>query len=151
MRTVIQRVSEARVLVDDVVVGRIGNGFLLLVGVGEGDSVDDANVTARKVGELRIFRDDEGRMNRSIGEVEGEILVVSQFTLLADVRKGRRPSFTRAAQPEKAEPLMRAVCAGLEEQGINVETGSFGADMQVELINDGPVSIVLDVVEGRVM
>ena len=151
MRTVIQRVSRARVLVGDDVVGEIGHGFLLLVGVAEGDSVGDAGVTARKISELRVFPDGEGKMNRSISDAGGSILVVSQFTLMADVRRGRRPSFVSAARPDEAEPLIRAVCAGLEERGIAVETGLFGAAMQVELVNDGPVSIVLDVVDGRVV
>lgn len=150
MRTVIQRVSQARVLVGDDVVGEIEQGFLLLIGVAEGDGMSDAETTSRKISELRVFRDGEGRMNRSISDTGGSILVVSQFTLVADVRKGRRPSFVRAAQPEEAEPLVHAVCTGLVERGITVEMGSFGADMQVELVNDGPVSIVLDVVDGRV-
>lgn len=151
MRTVIQRVAHARVLVGENVVGEIGHGFLLLVGVAEGDGIGDADTTVRKISELRVFPDVEGQMNRSISDAGGSILVVSQFTLLADVRRGRRPSFARAAKPEIAEPLIGVVCAALEERGLPVEKGSFGANMQVELVNDGPVSIILDVVNGQVV
>jgi len=150
MRVVVQRVSRASVAVEGAVVGEIGRGLLLLVGVADGDTADDAAAAAAKIAGLRIFGDEEGRVNRSVGEVGGAVLVVSQFTLLADVRKGRRPSFGRAAHPEAAEPLVAAVAAGLEQHGLEVAHGSFGASMQVSLVNDGPVTVVLDVGGGRV-
>lgn len=151
VRTVIQRVSEARVIVDGVVVGEIGQGMLLLVGVAVGDSIADVEVTVRKIAGLRIFTDDALKMNRSISDVGGRVLIVSQFTLQGDLRRGRRPSFTAAASPDHAEPLIRAVCEGLRQQGIMVAEGTFGAHMQVELVNDGPITIVLDVVGGQIV
>ncbi|MFV1971212.1 MAG: D-aminoacyl-tRNA deacylase [Acidimicrobiia bacterium] len=151
MRSVIQRVSEARVLVDDVTVGEIGRGLLLLVGVAVDDDLTDVDVVVRKVVGLRVFPDEEGKMNRSVCDIGGSVLVVSQFTLLGSVRKGRRPSFTNAARPDDAVPLMAALCAGLRQQGITVAEGEFGAQMRVELVNDGPVTIVLDVVDGQVV
>lgn len=151
MRTVIQRVTEARVLVDNVVVGEIGAGLLLLVGVAQGDGLDDAATVVSKVRGLRIFADDASKMNFSVADTGGSVLVVSQFTLLADTRKGRRPSFTNAAAPNDAVPLIDAICSGLRECGISVATGVFGADMQVELANDGPVTIVVDVVDGNLL
>ncbi len=151
MRTVVQRVSEAKVRVDGDTVGEIGRGLLVLVGIAIGDGPDDVDTTVRKISQLRVFIDDDGRMNRSVIDTGGSVLVVSQFTLLADVRKGRRPSFIGAAPPHEAEPLVRAVCLAFEDLGINVATGVFGADMAVDLTNDGPVSIVLDVIDGRIV
>jgi len=150
MRTVVQRVSEARVIVDGNVVGEIRNGLLLLVGIAAGDGPDDVAKTVDKISRLRIFGDDDGRMNRSILDMGGSVLVVSQFTLLADVSRGRRPSFVRAATPDQAEPLVRAVNSALSDLGIKVETGVFGADMAVELTNDGPVTVVIDVADGGI-
>ncbi len=144
MRIVLQRVSRASVTVDDEVISSIGAGLLLLVGAESGDDTAEAQRLAAKCAELRIFRDDEGKFNRSLLEAEGEALVVSQFTLLADVRKGRRPSFTRAAPPEIAEPLVEAFARCLRDLGVATKTGRFGAHMDVELLNDGPVTIVLD-------
>jgi D-tyrosyl-tRNA(Tyr) deacylase len=151
VRTVIQRVTEARVRVDDVIVGEIGAGLLLLVGVARGDGPGDAATLVRKVAGLRIFADDDSKMNVSVTDSGGSVLVVSQFTLQADPRKGRRPSFTDAAAPHDAAPLIDAICSGLRECGIAVATGVFGADMQVELANDGPVTIILDIVDGQVV
>ncbi len=151
MRTVIQRVSEARVLVDDVVVGEIGRGLLLLVGVAVDDGPADAETVVGKVAGLRVFPDEAGKMNRSVSDIGGSVLVVSQFTLLGSLHRGRRPSFTDAARPEDAVPLMAAVCAGLRQQGIMVAEGEFGAQMRLELVNDGPATIVLDVAHGQVV
>ncbi len=151
MRTVVQRVSHARVRVDGTTVGEIGHGFVLLVGVAVGDTAADVDAGVAKILGLRVFTDGEGRMNRSLDDVGGAVIVVSQFTLLADVRKGRRPSFGAAAPPEDAEELINAMCAGLEAGGLSVATGTFGAHMEVELVNDGPVTIILDVVNGRVV
>ena len=151
MRVVIQRVSEARVTVDGVVVGEIGVGMLLLVGVASGDGTSDVESLVTKVAGLRIFVDDRMKMNRSILDVGGCILVVSQFTLLADARRGRRPSFTSAASPDDAEPLVDSLCVGLRKLGIGVEEGVFGAQMEVELVNDGPVTIVLETVDGQIV
>ncbi len=151
MRAVIQRVSEARVTIDGVVVGEIGVGMLLLVGVASGDGMSDVDVLVTKIAGLRIFVDDRMKMNRSILGVGGSILVVSQFTLLADVRRGRRPSFTAAAPPTDAEPLVEALCVGLRKQGIGVEEGVFGAQMRVELVNDGPVTIILETENGQIV
>jgi D-tyrosyl-tRNA(Tyr) deacylase len=151
MRTVIQRVSEARVIVDGVVVAEIGQGMLLLVGVAAGDSIADVDVTVRKVAGLRVFADDALKMNRSVSDVDGSVLVVSQFTLQGDLRRGRRPSFTAAASSDDAEPFIRAVCEGLAQHGIMVAEGIFGAHMEVDIVNDGPVTMVLDVVGGQVV
>ncbi len=144
MRAVIQRVSEARVTVDGEVVGTIGPGLLVLVGVTHGDTQADAQWLARKVAGLRIFEDEAGRMNRSVKEVGGSVLVVSQFTLYADARRGRRPSFVQAAPPDVAEPLIEAFCAYLAEEGVPVATGRFRAMMEVCLCNVGPVTIILE-------
>lgn len=144
MRVVIQRVSRARVTVDGEAVASIGRGLLVLVGVADGDGEEEALRLARKCAELRIFADAEGKFNLSLLDVEGEALVVSQFTLLANVRKGRRPSFVGAAAPETAEPLVAAFAQAMGEAGVRTETGRFGAKMAVELVNDGPVTIVLD-------
>lgn len=144
MRVVLQRVTRASVSVDGEVISSIGPGLLLLVGVGEGDDDADAKRIAAKCAEMRIFSDDEGRINLSLLDTGGEALVVSQFTLLADVRKGRRPSFDAAARPETAEPVVEAFAEELRRLGVATQTGRFGAKMAVDLVNDGPVTIVVD-------
>jgi D-tyrosyl-tRNA(Tyr) deacylase len=144
MRVVLQRVSEASVEIEGEVTASIGRGLLLLVGVGEGDDEAEARRLAQKCAEMRIFSDDEGRFNLSLLDVAGEALVVSQFTLLADVRRGRRPSFVGAAAPEEAEPVVDAFASALRAAGVAVETGRFGAMMRVSLVNEGPVTIVVD-------
>ena len=145
MRIVLQRVKSASVSIDDVVVGKINQGFLLLVGVGPEDSSDDASYLARKIAGMRIFSDENGKMNLSIDQIGGKILSVSQFTLFADTKKGNRPSFTGAASPDFATNLYEEFNELLRtEYGLTVETGEFGADMQVSLVNDGPVTIILD-------
>ena len=144
MRAVMQRVLRAAVRVEGETVGSIGPGLLVLVGVAEGDGPEQARRLAEKTSELRIFSDGQGRFERSLVESGGEALVVSQFTLLADVRKGRRPSFTRAAAPEVASGLVDAYAAALRELGVRVAVGRFGAHMVVELENDGPVTLVVD-------
>lgn len=144
MRVVLQRVSSASVTVDGETVGSVGRGLLLLVGAAEGDGEDEARFLARKCAEMRIFPDDEGRFDRSLLDVGGEALVVSQFTLIADVRKGRRPSFTGAARPEAAEPLVAVFVEELRSLGVATETGRFGAMMDVALVNEGPVTVVVD-------
>ncbi|MGH7329913.1 MAG: D-aminoacyl-tRNA deacylase, partial [Polyangiaceae bacterium] len=141
---VVQRVTRAEVRVANEVVGDIAAGLLVLVGVGVDDADEDAVNLARKVAALRIFRDDDGNMNRDVQEIGGAVLVISQFTLHGDVRKGRRPSFITAGRPEVAEPLYERVVQELRGLGIETATGRFGATMQVELINDGPVTILLD-------
>ncbi|MDX6426876.1 MAG: D-aminoacyl-tRNA deacylase [Gaiellaceae bacterium] len=143
MRAVCQRVSEARVRVDGGVVGEIGPGLCVLLGVGRGDTEAETERLAAKIARLRVFPDAEGRFDRSLVDVGGAALVVSQFTLLADTTKGNRPSFAEAAPPELAEPLYERFCAALRELGIPVEQGVFGARMAVELVNDGPVTILL--------
>jgi D-tyrosyl-tRNA(Tyr) deacylase len=144
MIAVVQRVSRASVTVDGRRVGEIGRGLLVLLGVTKGDGDAQADLLARKTGGLRIFRDAEGKMNRSCDEAGGAMLVVSQFTLCGDCRKGRRPSFEAAAEPAEATRLYERFCLRLREQGYRVETGVFGAMMDVELVNDGPVTFVLD-------
>jgi D-aminoacyl-tRNA deacylase len=144
MRAVCQRVARARVTVAGETVGEIAHGLLVLLGVARGDDASVAERLAAKVGRLRIFEDDEGKFARSVVDVGGAALVVSQFTLIADTAKGNRPSFTDAARPEQAEPLYEAFCEALRAQGIPVEEGVFGARMAVELTNDGPVTIVLE-------
>ena len=144
MRAVVQRVSRASVSVDGSVLSRIGRGLLVLLGVAEGDSEEDARYLAAKSAELRIFLDDEGKMNRSVEETGGEVLVISQFTLLGDVRKGRRPSYAKAAPPEEANRLYELFAEELRARGLSTATGSFGAMMDVELVNEGPVTILLD-------
>jgi D-tyrosyl-tRNA(Tyr) deacylase len=143
MRAVCQRVSEARVTVAGAITGEIGAGLAIFVGIERSDEVGDAGELARKVALLRIFEDDRGKFARSLIETLGSALIVSQFTLVADTRKGNRPSFTRAAPPEQAEPLYEEFCAALAAEGVPVETGMFGARMAVELVNDGPVTIVI--------
>ena len=145
MRVVVQRVSRASVRVDGETVGACGEGLLVLLGAGHGDTSETATRLAAKIARLRVFPDEAGRLDRSLLDTGGEALVVSQFTLLADTRKGNRPSFTDAAPPEEAEPLVETFCAALRDLGVQVETGLFGARMEVELVNDGPVTIVLDV------
>jgi D-tyrosyl-tRNA(Tyr) deacylase len=145
MRAVCQRVSEARVRVSGEVVGEIGTGLCVLVGVAREDGEADAARLAAKIARLRVFADEDGRFDRSLLDVGGAALVVSQFTLLADTRKGNRPSFTEAARPDAAEPVYERFCAALRELGVPVETGVFGAKMEVELVNDGPVTIMLEV------
>ena len=144
MRVVIQRVSRARVSVAGREVSAIGPGLLALVGAAEGDGPDDVRYLAEKVANLRIMPDDDGRMNRSVIDTAGAVLVVSQFTLIAETRKGRRPSFIGAAQPEVAEPLVQDFADSLEALGVPVRSGEFGAAMEVELVNHGPVTIILD-------
>lgn len=144
MRGLVQRVSRAQVQVDGEVVGSIGPGLCVLVGATHGDGVAQAEKLARKVWELRIMADDDGVMNCSVGDTTGEVLVVSQFTLYADTRKGRRPSWNEAARPEAAEPLVDHVVAALRGLGATVATGVFGAHMEVELTNDGPVTLMLE-------
>ncbi len=136
--------------VDGTIVGSIGPGLAVLVGVADGDGPGDADALADKLAGLRIFNDDEGKMNLSVADVGGSALIVSQFTLLGDTRRGRRPSFVGAALPEMAAPLVERVVERIEGHGIAVATGSFGAMMQVSLVNDGPVTLVLDVVDGKV-
>ncbi len=147
MRAVLQRVTRAKVIVDNETVGTIGAGLLVLLGVARGDGPAEARRLAEKTAELRIFADADGKFNRSLLETGGSALVVSQFTLLADVRRGRRPSFAEAAPPDLAAGLVDAFVAALRELGVRVETGRFGAHMLVELENDGPVTIVLDTVD----
>ena len=144
MRAVVQRVSQASVTVDEQVVGAIGRGFLVLLGVTHDDGEAEAAWLVRKIAGLRIFEDEEGKFNRAPADVDGAVLVVSQFTLYGDARKGRRPSFTEAARPEQAEPLCDRFVELLRAEGIAVETGIFGAMMAVSLVNDGPVTLLLD-------
>ena len=144
MRAVCQRVSQARVRVDGVVTGEIGPGLVVLLGVAQGDGAAEVEWLAGKVARLRIFGDDRGKFDRSLLDVGGAALVVSQFTLIADTRKGNRPSFAAAAPPEEAEPMYERFCSALGAHGIRIERGVFGARMAVELVNDGPVTIVLD-------
>lgn len=144
MKAILQRVTRASVEVGGECVGQIGTGLLILLGVAADDPPGVEELLARKAAGLRIFRDDEGRMNRSVVDVGGAALVVSQFTLLADCRKGRRPSFTGAAPPEEANARYERFCELLRAEGLQVETGRFGADMNVSLLNQGPVTVVLD-------
>ena len=143
MKAVVQRVSRARVRVDEEVGGEIGAGLCILLGVARGDDAAAAGRLAEKAARLRIFENEDGRFDRSLLDVGGEALVVSQFTLIADTAKGQRPSFTDAAPPKEAEPVYEAFCDALRELGVRVATGVFGARMAVELENDGPVTIVL--------
>lgn len=144
MKACIQRVSRARVVVGGEVTGQIATGVVVLLGVAAGDSLADARTLAAKIVGLRIFEDEQGKMNRSLAEVGGAMLVVSQFTLLADCRKGRRPSFTGAATPELAIELYQAFVEAVQATGIAVATGRFRQHMEVELVNDGPVTLILD-------
>ena len=144
MRAVIQRVEKASVSVEGEIKGQIGAGFLVLIGVEEGDGDADFRYIAEKAPNLRVFEDEQGKMNRSLLDVGGELLAVSQFTLLGDARGGRRPSFITAARPETADPMYERLVADWRARGIRVETGVFGAHMKVSLVNDGPVTILLD-------
>jgi D-tyrosyl-tRNA(Tyr) deacylase len=151
MRAVVQRVSEAAVSVDGKVVGSVGHGLLVLVGATHSDTDSDAAAVADKIAGLRIFTDEDGLMNRSLEEIGGGCLVVSQFTLFGSTRKGRRPSFTAAARPEVAEPLVDQVVTRLRSHGIPVGTGVFGAMMEVSLVNDGPVTLIIESAGGRIL
>ena len=144
MRAVVQRVRSSKVVVSDKVVGEIGSGLLVLLGVRTGDTIDQARWLADKIICLRIFEDDQGKMNVSVADAGGSVLVVSQFTLYGDCSKGRRPSFIDAARPEVAEPLYEAFADAVRLQGVPIATGEFGAMMQVELVNDGPVTLIMD-------
>jgi hypothetical protein len=144
MKVVLQRVAHASVTVDEKVIGKIQRGFLLLVGVTHDDAMEDMEYLVRKIVQMRIFEDEEGKLNRSIQDIGGEILSVSQFTLYADTKKGNRPSFSKAAPGDVALEMFEQFNSLLRDTGIPVETGQFGADMKVELLNDGPVTILLD-------
>jgi D-tyrosyl-tRNA(Tyr) deacylase len=144
VRAVCQRVSGARVVVDDRTVGEIGTGLVVLLGVARDDAPADADRLAGKIARLRVFPDEEGRFDRSVLDANGRILAVSQFTLLADTSRGNRPSFTDAARPDAAEPLFERFCEALAGEGVQVARGVFGAAMRVELANDGPVTIVIE-------
>jgi len=145
MRVVVQRCSRAEVRIDGSSIGKIGQGFMLLVGITENDTTAEADLLAKKIAQLRVFEDEAGKMNLAIRDVGGAILSISQFTLYADCRKGNRPSFIRAARPEQASPLYDYFNETLRTTyGLTVETGRFGADMKVDFINDGPVTILLD-------
>jgi D-tyrosyl-tRNA(Tyr) deacylase len=144
VRAVVQRVHESSVTVDGRVTGRIGKGLLVLLGVGETDSEQDADYLAEKIVGLRCFADNDSKFNLSVRDVGGSVLAVSQFTLFGDCRKGKRPSFTEAARPELAVPLYERFVAKVRESGIEVQTGEFGAHMDVQLVNDGPVTLLLD-------
>ncbi len=144
MRVVLQRVSSAAVRVEGRTIASVGQGFLLLLGIAQGDTREAAEYLARKIAHLRVFEDEGGKMNRSVLEVGGAALVVSQFTLYADTRKGRRPAFVKAARPETARPLVDFFSECLRSLGVPVQSGEFGAHMEVELVNDGPVTILLE-------
>lgn len=148
MRCVVQRVSRASVTVEGKITGQVEKGYMVLVGVEQGDAEQDMRYCADKVAGLRVFEDENGKMNRSVKDVGGAVLAVSQFTLLGDARHGRRPSFSNAARPEEANALYEAFCQALRAENIRVETGVFQTDMQVELVNDGPVTILLDSRKG---
>jgi len=150
LKVVVQRVRSASVRVEGEVVGSIGRGLLLLVGIAETDRHEDLDFVANKCVELRIFQDDEQKMNRSLLDVKGEILSISQFTLLGDTRKGRRPSFVHAARPEKAEAFYHYFNEQLKSRGVRVEKGIFGAMMDVALVNEGPVTIIVESKPGKV-
>ena len=150
MRLVLQRVLSASVTIDGNVHGAIENGFLALLGVRNGDTEAEMHALADKCAELRVFEDPNGKMNLSLADVHGSVLVVSNFTLCADCSHGRRPSFSNAARPETALPLYERFCEALREKGIPVETGVFGAEMKVALLNDGPITIVMTAENGRV-
>ena len=148
MRVVVQRCSRAEVRIDGQVVGRIEKGFMILVGITDGDTKAEADLLAKKVAQMRVFEDAEGKMNLALKDVNGAVLSISQFTLYADCKKGNRPSFIRAARPEVAEPLYDYFNDILRTQyGLQVETGRFGADMKVDFVNDGPVTILFDSTE----
>jgi D-tyrosyl-tRNA(Tyr) deacylase len=144
MRAVVQRVKESHVAIEGEIVARIGSGLLVLLGVATGDMLKNADYLAEKISHLRIFEDDQEKMNRSLLDTGGDMLVVSQFTLMGDCRKGRRPSFIKAAHPDEADPLYEFFVQRVREKGVHVETGRFRAMMAVSLINDGPVTIILE-------
>ncbi len=144
MRAVIQRVKQSSVKTEGQIVGQIGQGLLVLLGVTKTDSAKDADYLVNKIVNLRIFEDEEGKMNRSLLDIGGELLAVSQFTLLADCSKGRRPSFVAAAEPDKAAELYEKFVTGVRQRGVSVQTGRFRAMMEVSLINDGPVTVIID-------
>jgi len=144
MKVVIQRVSESEVVVENQSVGKIGKGFMLLIGIDENDEKQDADWLVQKILNLRVFGDEEGKLNLSILDIKGELLCISQFTLVADYKKGNRPSFIKAAKPDKAIPLFEYFKEEMAKSGLKTESGIFGADMKVSLINDGPVTIVMD-------
>lgn len=148
MRCVVQRVSRASVTVEGKITGQVEKGYMVLVGVEMGDTEQDMRYCVEKVAGLRVFEDENGKMNLSVKDVGGAVLAVSQFTLLGDARHGRRPSFSNAARPEEANALYEAFCEALRAENIRVETGVFQTDMQVELVNDGPVTILLDSRKG---
>lgn len=145
MRAVVQRVSSANVKVDKEIIGQVERGFLILVCAMRGDTLVNADQLAAKISKLRVFKDEDGRMNKSVLDVNGAALVVSQFTLAADTARGNRPGFSAAAPPELGEELYERFCAALAELSVPVQTGKFGADMEVGLLNDGPVTIIMDV------
>lgn len=147
MRAVIQRVTKASVSIENQVVGKINGGFVVLLGIHEEDTEEDVDYLVHKIAMLRVFSDEAGKMNLNIQAVKGSILSISQFTLFADTKKGNRPSFVKAARPEQAIPLYEAFNEKLREQGIEVATGEFGADMAITLVNDGPVTIIIDTQE----
>ena len=144
MRVVIQRVSEANVKVDNEVVGKIEKGLMLLIGVDENDENTDADWLVKKILDVRVFSDEDGKMNHSVKDINGEILCISQFTLISDYKKGNRPSYIKAARPDKAIPLFEYFKEEMKKSGLKTESGIFGADMKVSLINDGPVTLVFD-------
>ena len=144
MKAVIQRVSNASVNVDDKIVGEISDGLLLLIGIDEEDEKEDVDWLVQKILNLRIFGDEDGKLNRSVLDISGEILCISQFTLIADYKKGNRPSFIKAAKPDKAIPLFEYFKTEISKSNLKTESGIFGADMKVSLLNDGPVTIVMD-------
>lgn len=144
MKTVIQRVSESNVQVDGKMVGQIRAGLMLLIGIDENDEKADADWLVQKILNLRIFGDEDGKLNLSVKDIGGEVLCISQFTLIADYKKGNRPSFIKAARPEKAIPLFEYFKEEIAKSGLKTESGIFGADMKVSLVNDGPVTIVMD-------
>ena len=143
MKAVLQRVTNASVTADGIPTGKIEQGFLILLGVDNGDNEPDADVLADKISVLRVFEDENGKMNLSLSDIGGSVLVISNFTLCADCRKGRRPSFTNAAPPARADELYEYFCDKIDKNGIPVQKGVFGADMQVSLVNDGPITIIL--------
>ncbi|MBP7500712.1 MAG: D-tyrosyl-tRNA(Tyr) deacylase [Chryseobacterium sp.] len=144
MKIVLQRVSEANVKVDNQIVGAIEKGLMLLIGVDETDESSDADWLVKKIIDVRVFSDDDGKMNHSVKDIDGEILCISQFTLISDYKKGNRPSYIKAAKPDKAIPLFEYFKDELKNSGLKIESGIFGADMKVSLINDGPVTLVFD-------
>lgn len=144
MKVVLQRVSEAHVKVDNEIVGKIEKGLMLLIGVDEADEISDADWLVKKVLDVRVFSDEDGKMNHSVKDINGEILCISQFTLISDYKKGNRPSYIKAAKPDKAIPLFDHFKEEIKKSGLKIESGIFGADMKVSLINDGPVTLVFD-------